>query len=47
MRPGNFSWSGIGLVVALLWLFVIYLPRRTAEGEVATAARFKDLEERD
>ncbi len=23
----------VGLVIAVLWLFIIYLPRRTAEGE--------------
>lgn len=25
--------GGVGIVVGLLWLFIIYLPRRTAEGE--------------
>ena len=30
--------GGVGLIVALLWLFIIYLPRRTAEGESDHAA---------
>ncbi len=34
-------------MVALLWLFIIYLPRRTAEGEGDNAARREDPEERD
>ena len=25
--------GGAGAVIAVLWLFIIYLPRRTAEGE--------------
>lgn len=28
----------VGLVIAVLWLFIIYLPRRTAEGEGDNAA---------
>lgn len=25
--------GAVGIVVALLWLFIIYIPRRSAEGE--------------
>ena len=40
--------GGAGIVVGLLWLFIIYLPRRTAEGESDNASKtIEDPEERD
>jgi hypothetical protein len=44
----------VGIAIALLWLFIIYLPRRTAEGEAGhpagateTAEPVENTEERD
>lgn len=31
--------GGAGAMIAVLWLFIIYLPRRTAEGEGDHAAK--------
>ena len=40
--------GGVGIVIGLLWLSIIYLPRRTAEGESDHPAKSTDdPEERD
>jgi hypothetical protein len=40
--------GAVGIVVALLWLFIIYLPRRSAEDESDHPAKsIEDPEERD
>lgn len=34
--------GSVGIVVGLLWLFVIYLPKRTAEGDSDRAVKTTD-----